>query len=78
MKKLRSTLRSVFALVGAILVGRYLDAVGWPWWAWLPGAILAAMTVYMAFVLTWFLWRKLTYGAVAREMKRRNRARMED
>lgn len=74
MKKLRSKIRSVFALIGAVLLGWHLHGIGWPWWAWLPAAILAAMTVYMAFVLTWFAWRKLTYRAVARRMKRRNLA----
>ena len=68
-------MRSVFALVGGVLLGWYLSGIGWPWWAWLPAAILGAMTVYMAFVLGWFAWRKLTYEAVARRMKRRNRAR---
>jgi fatty acid desaturase len=74
MKKLRSKIRSVVALVGAVLVGWYLNGIGWPWWAWLPATILGAMTIYMAFVLTWFAWRKLTYEAIARRMKRRNRA----
>ncbi|MFO8080437.1 MAG: hypothetical protein R6V07_09035 [Armatimonadota bacterium] len=81
MNKLRSKMRSVFALVGAVLLGWFLHGAGWPWWAWLPAAILGAMTVYMAFVLTWFVWRKLTYQAVARRMKRRNQseaARAED
>ena len=68
-------MRSVFALVGAVLIGWYLHGIGWPWWAWLPAAILGAMTAYMVFSLTWFAWRKLTYEAVAREMKRRNRAK---
>lgn len=67
-------MRSVFALVGAVLLGWYLHGIGWPWWAWLPAAMLAAMAIYMAFVLFWFAWRKLTYEAVARRMKRRNQA----
>lgn len=67
-------MRSVFALAGAVLLGWYLHGIGWPWWAWLPAAILGAMAIYMAFVLSWFLWRKLTYEAVARRMKRRNQA----
>ncbi|MFW6155915.1 MAG: hypothetical protein ACOC7J_01240 [Armatimonadota bacterium] len=74
MNKLRTKMRSVFALVGAVLLGWFLHGAGWPWWAWLPAAILGAMTVYTAFVLTWFVWRKLTYQAVARRMKRRNQA----
>ncbi|MFW6156946.1 MAG: hypothetical protein ACOC7J_06485 [Armatimonadota bacterium] len=73
MKKLRFVIRSVCALVGAIALSWYLHTIGWPWWAWLPAAILGAMTVYMTFVLGWFAWRKLTYEAVARERKRRNR-----
>jgi membrane protein YdbS with pleckstrin-like domain len=74
MKKLRSTMRSALTLISAVVLAWYLHGIGWPWWAWLPAAIVAAMTVYMAFVLGWFLWRKLTYEAVARRMKRRHRA----
>jgi fatty acid desaturase len=74
MKKLRSILRIICSILGAVLLAWYLHAIGWPWWAWLPAAILGAMTVYMAFVLGWFAWRKLTYEAFARERKRRNRA----
>jgi membrane protein YdbS with pleckstrin-like domain len=78
MKKLRSLLRSLFALIGAILLAWHLDAIGWPWWAWLPATILGAMAVYTVCILAWFAWRKATYRAVAREMKRRNRADAED
>ncbi len=74
MKKIRSTVRSICSLLGAILIALYLHGIGWPWWAWLPAAILGAMTVYMMFVLGWFLWRKLTYEAFARSRKRRHRA----
>lgn len=70
----RARIRSFVALVAAVLLGWHLNAVGWPWWAWLPAAILTAMVVYMAFVLAWFLYRKLTYPHFARRARRRNRA----
>ncbi len=73
----RAKLRSVFALVAAVVVGLRLSAGGWPWWAWLPMCILTAMAVYMAFVLSWFLYRKLTYRRFAEIARRRHRARTE-
>ncbi len=73
----RSKVRSVFAIIGAVAMGVLLNGLGWPWWAWLPAAILCAITVYMAFVLSWFLWRKLSYQYFARMAKRRNRAAAE-
>lgn len=73
----RARLRSIFALIAAIVLGVRLDASGWPWWAWLPVAILAAMFVYMACVLSWFLYRKLTYRRFAEIARRRHRARTE-
>ncbi len=74
----RAKLRSVLALVAAVLLGRWLGGIGWPWWAWLPAAILAAMAVYMAMVLSWFLYRKLTYQRFAEIARRRHQARAED
>lgn len=62
------------ALIAAVLLGRHLHGLEWPWWAWLPAAILVAMAVYMAFVLSWFLYRKLTYRYFARRAKRRHQA----
>ncbi|NLO06563.1 MAG: hypothetical protein GX131_12120 [candidate division WS1 bacterium] len=70
----RSKIRSAFALVAAVFAGWWLSGIGWPWWAWLPAAILVAMAVYMTFVFGWFLYRKLTYEPFARAAKRRNRA----
>lgn len=73
----RARLRSIIALVTAIVVGVRLDASGWPWWAWLPVTVLSAMFVYMACVLSWFLYRKLTYRRFAAIARRRHRARVE-
>ncbi|MGC9319037.1 MAG: hypothetical protein ACP5KN_13470, partial [Armatimonadota bacterium] len=66
------------ALGAAVLVGWWLAGVGWPWWAWLPAAILGAMAIYMAFILSWFLYRKLTYEAFSRAARRRRRREAED
>lgn len=71
----RARLRSVLALFAAIALGIRLDAAGWPWWAYLPVCILTAMAVYLALMLTWFLYRKLTYRHFAEIARRRHRAR---
>jgi len=73
----RAKLRSIFALVAAVVIGVRLSAAGWPWWAWLPVCILIAMAVYMALMLAWFLYRKLTYRRFAEIARRRHRARTE-
>lgn len=70
----RTQIRSVAALVALVLVGWWLHTDGWPWWAWLPAAILTSMATYMIFVLTWFAYRKLTYEHNARRAKRRVQA----
>lgn len=72
--KLRSIIRILSALIAAVLLARHLSMLGWPWWAWLPAAILGAMTVFLVLVLMWFLYRKLTYRHFARRAKQRNLA----
>jgi membrane protein YdbS with pleckstrin-like domain len=70
----RTRIRSAVALLAAVLLAWHLNTLGWPWWAWLPAAILMALAVYTVFVLSWFLYRKVTYQHFARRAKRRNRA----
>ena len=70
----RARIRSICAILAAALLGWYLSVAGWPWWAWLPATMLLAMSVYMVFVLSWFLYRKLSYRHFARRAKRRHRA----
>ncbi len=78
MRKIRSRLRPIIGLLGALLLAWFLHGIGWPWWAWVPAAILAGMATFMVQVFAWFLWRKLTYEAFARRLRRRHRAATED
>ena len=73
----RARLRIVIAFAAAITLGWRLDASGWPWWAWLPAAILTAMSTYMILVLSWFAYRKFTYERFARIARRRHQAEAE-
>lgn len=73
MKRVRRKLRPLIGLIAAILLAGYLHSIAWPWWIWAPAAALGGMAAYMAQVLGWFLWRKLTYEAFARRLKARNR-----
>ena len=69
----RARIRMLLGLVAAVVVGWRLDAGGWPWWAWLPAAILTGMTAFMVVMLSWFLYRKLTYERFAAAARRRHR-----
>jgi len=73
----RARIRMLLSLAAAVAVGWLLDAAGWPWWAWLPAAILAGMVAFMAIVLSWFLYRKLTYERFAEAARRRHQAEAE-
>lgn len=66
--------RTVVGILGGALVGWWLIAVGWPWWAWLPAALLGGIGFQAAHVLCWFAYRKLSYQRLARIYKRRHRA----
>jgi len=62
----------------SILFGAYaawrLILLGWPWWVWVPAALLAVMGFAAVHVLCWFVYRKLSYPYVARAYKRRRAA----
>ncbi len=70
----RAKSRSVMGLIVAVLLGWYLHSIGWPWWAWLPAAMLSILAFYLASVLCWFAYRKLTYERFARRHKREKQA----
>ncbi len=73
----RARIRTLLSLAAAVAVGWRLDTIGWPWWAWLPAAILTGMTTLIAVMLSWFLYRKLTYERFAEAARRRHRAEAE-
>ena len=70
----RAKSRTLLGLIVAGVVGWHLHSVGWPWWAWLPAALLGIIGFYTVSVLTWFAYRKLTYEHFARLHKRRRQA----
>jgi len=63
--------RNLLAVVAAIFIGWRLMLAGWPWWAWLPAAMLGALAFLALNILCWFGYRKLTYQYFARAHKRR-------
>ena len=62
-------------LVVGVALGWHLNSLVWPWWAWLPAALLSIGGFYTLSVLTWFTYRKLTYERFARTHKRERQAR---
>ncbi len=57
------------AIIAGLVVGWRLFAAGWPWWAWLPAAILAVQLVYVALLAGVYAYQKPTYQRRARLMK---------
>ena len=62
-------LREVVALAAMIACGAALGHAGWPWWAWLPAALIAGILGATAVVLSWFGYQKSVYEGVAAETK---------
>ena len=71
----RAKSRTLMGLLVGVALGWYLHSIGWPWWAWLPAALLSIGGFYTLSVLTWFTYRKLTYERFARKHKRERQAR---
>lgn len=61
--------RKAVALAVSVLTGVKLAACDWPWWAWLPAAILALMCGYVLMILLTYAYQKSTYKIRARLMK---------
>lgn len=70
----RAKSRTVLGLLVGGTVGWVLNDSGWPWWAWLPAALLGVVAFYTLSVLTWFAYRKLTYQHFADLHRRRRQA----
>jgi len=62
-------IQMTLSFAAAVLVGTLLVSAGWPWYAALPAAILAACAAAMLYVLSWALVRRLTYPYVARRQR---------
>ena len=61
--------RRVVVVASAAMTGRVLVSDGWPWWAWLPAAILAGMAGYLLMILLSYAYQKCTYPIRARLIK---------
>ncbi len=70
--------RRLCAVGLGVLAGAKLSAHGWPWWAWLPAAILALMFGYVLMILLTYAYQKSTYRMRARLMKQQLRSSLDD
>lgn len=62
-------IRTILILAAAWGTGHVLSSLGWPWYAWLPAAILGGFFVAVLWFSVFFLIRKLTYPRVADSQK---------
>ncbi len=65
--------RRVLAVVVGIGVAWLLAGRSWPWWAWLPAAILAAEAGYALLLVGVYAYHKATYQRRAEMMRQRLR-----
>ncbi len=70
--------RRGLAIIAGLVVGWRLLASGWPWWAWVPAAILAVQLVYVALLAGGYAYQKPTYQRRARLMKQSLRRAEDD
>ncbi len=61
--------RRAIALAAATLVSWILAGRGWPWWAWLPAAILATGASYALLLMAVYGYHKATYQLRAQRMR---------
>ena len=65
----KKQMREFVGLVALAVTGALLHRAGWPWWAWLPAALLAGFAGAAAVVLSWFETQKRRYEAEAAKIK---------
>ena len=61
--------RRGIAIIAGLVVSWRLVVAGWPWWAWVPAAILAVQLVYVALLAGVYAYQKPTYRRRAQLMK---------
>ena len=66
---LEERLRALIMIIVAAATAWLLHHHGWPWYAWLPAAILTVPLVTGMHIILWYFRRKLTYEALARRTK---------
>jgi hypothetical protein len=66
---LEDSIRLLSAVLLSVWTGWALAHRGWPWFQWLPAAILTFAGVTVLWVLVWYVRRKLTYQTVAQRTK---------
>lgn len=66
---LEDALRPVTVVLGTVLMAVALGQRGWPLVSLIPAALLTGIGIIWFWVLYWYLRRKLTYQATARQVK---------
>lgn len=61
LRRYEDQLQLLTGLLGGALMAWWLHSRGWPWYSWLPAALLAVLAVGLVWVTTWYLRRRLTY-----------------
>jgi len=62
-------IQKIFAIAAAVVTGWVLHALAWPWHAYIPAALLAALGTVGVWVVGWAVARKLSYPRLAREQR---------
>ena len=70
---MRGYTRRGLAVVAGLLVAWKLFIAGWPWWTWVPAAILAVELIYALTLVGVYAYQKATYQVRARIMKEKLR-----
>jgi len=65
--------RWVLAVAVGVWLAWLLTGRGWPWWAWLPAAILAAEAGYALLLVGVYAYHKATYQRRAEMMRQQLR-----
>jgi hypothetical protein len=71
-------MREVAAVAATLACAAGLRQAGWPWWAWVPAALIAGILGATVVVLSWFAYQKAVYeGVAARIREKIRRGEME-
>jgi hypothetical protein len=67
--------RLAVVLLGSWMVFHRLSGLGYPWWLWLPAAILGAAATLLVWVILWYTYQKATQPRRSAGNKRRRQQR---
>jgi hypothetical protein len=54
-------IRLLLGIAVAVPIAWGLHIIGWPWYAYVPAAILAGLSTLMMWLVAWYVARKITY-----------------